>query len=88
MCLVMGYVFLGVTLGVLLLLVHLKYRQSEQGSAQYVEDPCEQWFRWSRLRPGERGACSHEMAIVALLLLGVVAVMTIALEDCGKEQRV
>ena len=77
----MGYIFLGVTLGVLLLLIHHKYTQSDPYHSQYMEDPCRQWFRLENAANCTR--CSHEMWIIGLLLVGVIAIFIITLEDCG-----
>ena len=77
----MGYIFLGVTLGVLLLLIHHKYTRSDQYHPQYVQDPCRQWFLLENAANCTR--CTHEMAIITLLLVGVIAIFIITLEDCG-----
>ena len=82
---VMGYVFLGVTMAVLLLLIHHKYTQSDQYNLQYVQDPCRQWFRLENAADFTR--CSHEMAIIGLLLVGTAAIFIITLEDCGGKAR-
>ena len=81
----MGYVFLGVTLAVLLLLIHHKYIQSDQYNLEYVQDPCRQWFRLENAADFTR--CSHEMAIIGLLLVGVIAIFIITMEDCGGKAR-
>ena len=77
----MGFIFLGITLAVLLLLIHQKYIQSDQYNLEYVQDPCRQWFRLENAANCTR--CSHEVAIIGLLLVGTAAIFIITLEDCG-----
>ena len=79
----MGFIFLGITLAVLLLLIHQKYIQSDQYNLEYVQDPCRQWFRLEKVADFTR--CSHEMWIIGLLLVGVIAIFIITLEDCGSK---
>ena len=77
----MGWVFLGVTLAVLLLLIHHFYRHSDPHSSQYIRDPCQQWFQPDDIC--NFNTCSHEMWIIVLLLVGTTAIFIITLEDCG-----
>ena len=82
----MGFIFLGITIAVLLLLIHHKYKHSDPQNLQYIQDPCQQWFHWELYPQGD--VCnfqspSHEMAIIGLLLVGTVAIFIITLEDCG-----
>ena len=84
-CEVMGYVFLGVTLGVLLLLIHHKYKHSDAHNLDYIRDPCHQWFQPEDVC--NFTTCSHEMWIIGLLLVGVIAIFIITLEDCGGKAR-
>ena len=77
----MGFIFLGITLAVLLLLIHQKYIQSDQYNLEYVQDPCRQWFRLENAANCTR--CSHEMAMIVLLLVGVIAIFIITLNNCG-----
>ena len=81
----MGFIFLGITLAVLLLLIHQKYIQSDQYNLEYVQDPCRQWFRLENAADFTR--CSHEMWIIGLLLVGTAAIFIITLEDCGGKAR-
>ena len=82
----MGFIFLGITLAVLLLLIHHKYIHSDPHNLQYIQDPCQQWFQWQLYPQGDVcnfQTCSHEMAIIGLLLVGTAAIFIITLEDCG-----
>jgi len=42
----------------------------------YIDDDCEQWFQWSLYPRGDLcnfTTCSHEMWVVALAALGIIA---------------
>ena len=78
---VMGYVFLIITLAVLLLLIHHKLKHSDQHNLDYIRDPCRQWFQPEDIC--NFNTCSHEMWIIGLLLVGVIAIFIITMEDCG-----
>lgn len=69
---------------ILLLLLHHKAAHAAPGEG-HIADPCEQWFQWRVYPAGDVcnwTTCSHEMWVIGLFVLGVLAVPALVAGEC------
>lgn len=81
LCLIM----LGI-LTMVLLCIHHKYKHSDpDDEANFIQDPCEQWFQYKMYPRGDVcnfRTCSHEMWIIAIAIVTSIVGILYHIEAC------
>jgi hypothetical protein len=85
-CMVMGWlIVLGVFVVMLLLIHHKLHHSDPKNTTTFIQDPCEQWFQYKCYPDGDVcnfTTCSHEMWIIAFIVIIIVCVLLVILLDC------
>ena len=80
-CLIM----LGI-LTILFLFIHHKYKHSDpDDEANFIQDPCEQWFQYKLYPHGDVcnfKTCSHEMWIIAIAIATSIVSILYLMDTC------
>lgn len=85
-CHVAAWVAVSCVFIILILLIHHKLDHSDRvnNPRHYIEDPCEQWFQYKLYPHGDVcnwTTCSHEMWILGLVVVIVVAGLIVVFND-------
>jgi len=89
-CMVMGWmIVLGIFVCMLLLIHHKLHHSDPTQPDTFIQDPCEQWFQYRLYPEGDVcnfERCSHEMWIIALLIVVFICIVLVVVLDCNESK--